>query len=138
MYHIKDDGELPPPPPTIPEEDNISCSTTRSGIGGNDLGMTDTMAGGSISRANNNDSRHHSTSLFSNNIISNTSATSDVNRMSGTTTGNMQQHLSTPGMNNQEQHSRNFRGHIVRLNSIEPNTVMFNTKVRIGMFVIFS
>ena len=93
------------------------------------------MSGGSISRANNNDTRHHSTSLFSN-IISTTSATSDGNRMSGTT-GNMQQHLSTPGRNNQEQHGRNFRGHIVRLNSIEPNTVMFNTKVRIRTFIVF-
>lgn len=93
------------------------------------------MSGGSISRANNNDTRHHSSSLFSNNIMSTTSATSDGNRMSGTTTGSMQQHLNTPGRNNQE---RNFRGHIVRLNSIEPNTVMFNTKVRIGIFVVFS
>ena len=129
LHNIKGDGVLPPhPPPTIPEEDNISCSTQRSGIGGNDIGMMDTMSTGSILRANNNDTRHHSSSLFSNNIMSTTSTNSDGNRMSGTGMGNMQ-HLNTSERNNQEQHNRNFRGHIVRLNSIEPNTVMFNTKV---------
>ena len=96
--------------------------------------MTDTMSagGGSISRANINDTtRHHSSSLFSNNIMSTTSNSLDCNRMSGSIMGNTQ-HLDTSSgsRNNQEQHNRNFRGHIVRLNSIEPNTVMFNTKVR--------
>ena len=124
-FSTGEDGELPPPPPTIPEEDNISCSTQRSGIGGHDLGLTDTMSagGGSISRANNNDSnRHHSSSLFSNNIMSTAGSILDN-----------QQHLdsSSGSRNNQEQHNRNFRGHIVRLNSIEPNTVMFNTKVKV-------
>ena len=134
FFILGEDGELPPPPPTIPEEDNISCSTQRSGITGHEIGFTDTMStgGGSISRANNIDSsRNHSTSLFSNNIMSTTSNSIDGNRMSGSLMGNTQ-HLNTSSgsRNNQEQHNRNFRGHIVRLNSIEPNTVMFNTKVR--------
>ena len=46
-----------------------------------------------------------------------------------------EQHLNTnTGRNNQHgQHNQNnsLRGHIVRLNSIEPNTVMFNTKVKV-------
>ena len=93
--------------------------------------------GGSISRANNIDSsRNHSTSLFSNNIMSTTSNSLDGNRMSGSIIGNSQHLNSSSGSrNNQDQHNRNFRGHIVRLNSIEPNTVMFNTKVKQFMAV---
>ena len=87
------------------------------------------LGGGSITRAN--DTRGHlSSSLYSNNIMSTASASDGPTRMmSGNdVTGNMQpSHLNTSGRNNQEQ---TFRGHIVRLNSIEPNTVMFNTKVR--------
>ena len=97
-------------------------------MGGNDVcGITDTMpGGGSITRAT--DPRgHHSSSLYSNNIMS-TATASDGNRMmSGINPTGTMPHLKTSGRNSQEQH---FRGHTVRLNSIEPNTVMFNTKVR--------
>ena len=105
------------------------------------MGITDTMSGtGSITRGGNDTRGHHSASIFSNNIISATSA-SEENRITGggSTRGSIQHLMNNPSSsdrNNQERQQPNFRGHIVRLNSIEPNTVMFNTKVSIEYIIL--
>ena len=107
------------------------------------MGITDTMSGtGSITRGGNDTRGHHSASIFSNNIISATSA-SEENRITGgaSTRGSMQHLMNNPSSsssdrNNHERQQPNFRGHIVRLNSIEPNTVMFNTKVGIEYIIL--
>ena len=109
------------------------------------MGITDTMSGaGSITRGGNDTRGHHSASIFSNNIISATSA-SEENRITGgaSTRGSMQHLMNNPSSsssdrNNHERQQPNFRGHIVRLNSIEPNTVMFNTKVGIEYIILQS
>ena len=105
------------------------------------MGITDTMSGtGSITRGGNDTRGHHSASIFSNNIISATSA-SEENRITGgaSTRGSMQHLMNNPSSSDRNNHERqqpNFRGHIVRLNSIEPNTVMFNTKVGIEDIIL--
>ena len=107
------------------------------------MGISDTMSGtGSITRGGNDTRGHHSASIFSNNIISATSA-SEENRITGgvSTRGSMQHLMNNPSSsssdrNNHERQQPNFRGHIVRLNSIEPNTVMFNTKVGIEYIIL--
>ena len=120
-----DDALLPPHPPTIPEEE----STHGSSVMRNDIGMKDSSSGAST-LVNSG----HQQSTFSSNILSTSSNNECIGR-SGNATGNLyvgggnQQHLTSSGRNNPGPHNQNSRGHIVRLNSIEPNTVMFNTKV---------
>ena len=121
-----DDELLPPHPPTIPEEEGTHGAIVMR----NDIGMKGSSSG--VSTRVNSALQH---STFSSNILSTSSNNECISR-SGNGTGNMymssvnQQHLNSSGRNNPGQHNQNSRGHIVRLNSIEPNTVMFNTKVR--------